>query len=233
MDIAACPDLAVPAQVMRHVVAVESGTNPYAMGVVGRRLVRQPRNLHEAVATARMLEGRGYNYSLGVSQINRGNLHKYRLDDHSKAFDLCSNLAAGSRILADCYRSAQGNWGKAFSCYYSGNFVTGFRDGYVRKVYDSINHGTLVAQNPPSTSAIPLRTDANGAAPAATRPARATPSIAAARSGVVSGNAPFVPQVQRLAPDEVVSPVPGTVPGQEPAPGPAATRRDPDNAFVF
>jgi len=233
MDIGACPDLAVPAQVMRHVVAVESGTNPYAIGVVGSRLVRQPHNLDEAVATARMLEGRGYNYSLGASQVNRNNLRRYSLDDHSKAFDLCSNIAAGSRILADCYRSAQGNWGKAFSCYYSGNFVTGFRDGYVSKVYDSINRGTLVAQNPSSSGSIPLRTEANGMAPAATRTARPPQSIAAARAGVLSGNEPFVPQVRQLAPGENASLPARTAPAQVPVPAPAATGRNQDSAFVF
>src|SRR5690606_3457574 len=53
------------------------------------------------------------------------------------AFDACPNLRAGSRILADCYRRAGEDWGKALSCYYSGNFVTGFRHGYVQKVLAS------------------------------------------------------------------------------------------------
>ncbi|MBS0341104.1 MAG: transglycosylase SLT domain-containing protein [Proteobacteria bacterium] len=232
MDIAACPDLAVPAQIMRHVVAVESSTNPFAIGVVGNRLVRQPRNLDEAVATARMLEGRGYNFSVGASQVNRGNLRKYGLDDHSKAFDFCRNLAAGSRILAECYRSAQGHWGKAFSCYYSGNFVTGFRDGYVQKVYDSINRGTLVAQNQPPANAIALRNDSNGAAPVAPRTSAPPPSLAAARAGVPSGNTPFTPQVRQLAPGEAVQPAVGTTPAVQ-VPPPGSGQGNHDNAFVF
>lgn len=138
MELMGCPELAVPAEVMDHVVRVESSYNPFAIGVVGGRLARQPRNLPEAVATARMLEDQGYNFSLGLAQVNRYNLGKYGLDSYEKAFDTCPNLMAGSRILAECNRRAGGDWGKSFSCYYSGNFVTGYRHGYVQKVYASM-----------------------------------------------------------------------------------------------
>lgn len=153
----ACPNLAVPAEVMRHVVDVESGANPYAIGVVGGQLVRQPKNLGEALATVHMLDAKGYNYSLGVAQVNRANLGKYGLDSYEKAFEACPNLAAGAQILAACYASSGGDWGKAFSCYYSGNFVTGYRDGYVQKVYDSINRGAGIAAGADSSRAIPLK----------------------------------------------------------------------------
>ena len=151
-------NLAVPAEVMQHVVNVESSHNPYAIGVVGGQLVRQPQNLPEAVATVRMLEDKGYNYSLGVAQVNRANLGKYGLDTYEKAFDLCPNLRAGSQILAQCYASASGDWGKAFSCYYSGNFVTGFRHGYVQKVLASW-------QGAAPAGAIPVIRRAQGEAP--------------------------------------------------------------------
>jgi type IV secretion system protein VirB1 len=138
MELMGCQNLAVPAEVMHHVVGVESSYNPYAIGVVGGRLVRQPKSLSEAVATARMLESRGYNFSLGLAQVNRYNLGKYGLETYEKAFDVCPNLTAGSRILAECHSRSDGDWGKSFSCYYSGNFVTGYRHGYVQKVYASI-----------------------------------------------------------------------------------------------
>ena len=38
-----CADLAVPHDIMHHVVRVESSGNPYAIGVVGGRLQRQPK----------------------------------------------------------------------------------------------------------------------------------------------------------------------------------------------
>lgn len=71
MELIGCQDLAVPREVMHHVVLVESSYNPYAIGVVGGRLARQPRSLSEAVSTARMLEQRGYDFSLGLAQVNR------------------------------------------------------------------------------------------------------------------------------------------------------------------
>lgn len=138
MELMGCTDLAVPAEVMQHVVQVESSYNPYAIGVVGGHLVRQPESLPEAVATARMLKSRGYNFSLGLVQVNRYNLAKYGLDTYEKAFSACPNLSAGSRILAECHKRSGGDWGKAFSCYYSGNFETGFRHGYVQKIYASM-----------------------------------------------------------------------------------------------
>lgn len=85
IEMMSCQDLAVPASVMRHVVEVESGANPFAIGVVGGRLARQPKNLDEAVATARMLEAKGYNFSVGIAQVNRANLDKQGLDTHEKA----------------------------------------------------------------------------------------------------------------------------------------------------
>lgn len=142
MDLMNCPNLAVPNEVMHHVVRVESSYNPYAIGVVGGRLARQPKNLAEALATVRMLEGKGYNFSLGLAQVNRYNLGKYGIESYQKAFEACPNLQAGSRILAECHGRSGGDWGKSFSCYYSGNFVTGFRHGYVQKVYASMGRAS-------------------------------------------------------------------------------------------
>ncbi|MEE7545686.1 transglycosylase SLT domain-containing protein [Xanthomonas sp. Kuri4-1] len=182
IEMMACTDLAVPATVMSHVAHVESSFNPYAIGVVGGRLVRQPKNLGEALSTARMLEEKGYNFSLGISQVNRYNLAKYGLDSYEKAFQVCPNVVAGSQILAECYGRATGDWGKAFSCYYSGNFTTGYRHGYVQKVYASIASQAAAA----GAQAIPVVAGSR----AATRPSKiildnvdATLSSLAARRG--------------------------------------------------
>lgn len=159
MDLASCPGLAVSMDVMHHVVRVESSYNPYAIGVVGGRLVRQPKTLPEALATVRMLESRGYNFSLGLAQINRYNLAKYGIGSYERAFEVCPNLQAGSRILAECYSRSKGDWGKSFSCYYSGDFQTGFRHGYVRKIYASIHSGWMGRSVAVDPMAIPLATD--------------------------------------------------------------------------
>jgi type IV secretion system protein VirB1 len=66
--------------IMQAVVHVESSYNPYAIGVVHGRLVRQPHNAAEAVATAEYLSSMGRNFSLGIAQVNRYNLARYGLN---------------------------------------------------------------------------------------------------------------------------------------------------------
>ena len=146
----ACGELAVPAEVMAHVVQVESSRNPYAIGVVGGRLQRQPTNLAEAVATVEMLERGGHNYSVGLAQVNRANFSRFGLDVPEQAFDVCINLRTGAQVLAECLQRNGGRWGDAFSCYYSGNAETGYRHGYVQKVFASMG------ASPPEAGGIPL-----------------------------------------------------------------------------
>lgn len=121
------------------VVQVESGGNPYAIGVVGGRLERQPRTRIEAVVTTRALEAQGWNYSVGLGQINRSNFARLGLTAET-AFEPCENLRAMQTILGECFERAarrseqQAALRQALSCYYSGNFSTGFLDGYVARV---------------------------------------------------------------------------------------------------
>lgn len=222
MDLASCPDLAVPAEVMRHVVAVESSRNPFAIGVVGRQLERQPRNLDEAVATARMLEQGGYNYSLGVAQINRVNFAKYGIDSYEKAFDYCSNLSAGARILSECHGRAGGDWGKAFSCYYSGDFRTGFRHGYVQRIFASMGQPSPI----PGTvrSPIPSATDRG--------PSRRRSELASAQrdTGRASAAAATASRTERAAHD---SPPAATLPSPTARDVADTTLAPADAAFVF
>ncbi|MEP6898587.1 MAG: transglycosylase SLT domain-containing protein [Rhodanobacter sp.] len=226
MELMACQNLAVPAEVMRHIVNVESSSNPYAIGVVGGQLVRQPQNLGEALATVHMLDAKGYNYSLGVAQVNRANLGKYGLDSYEKAFQLCPNLTAGSNILAACYRSSGGNWGKAFSCYYSGNFVTGYQDGYVQKVYDSINSAGTTNVEADATQPIPLQFQAFAYNNKARGMPLTAPTDASYRQAIRSvaldtAVASLVPSV-KTAPSVVRTSDPAQVPSQPTPPGEAA-----------
>jgi type IV secretion system protein VirB1 len=125
---------------LEALVRTESAYNPYAIGVVGTRLARQPATLEEAVATAHALERQGYNFSVGLGQVNRYNLARFG-ETIESAFDACRNLRAGSTLLAECFSRSLPRYGDpqqalraALSCYYSGNFETGFRHGYVQKV---------------------------------------------------------------------------------------------------
>jgi len=133
-----CAPLVAP-DTARALIHVESGGNPFAIGVVGGALVRQPANLPEAVATVAALEAAGWNYSVGLGQINKRNFQRFGLSPQT-AFEPCANINAMQGILGECFSrasrraSTQTALRDAFSCYYSGNFVTGHQHGYVGKV---------------------------------------------------------------------------------------------------
>ena len=128
----------------------ESSFNPWAIGVVGGALYRQPRNVAEALATARALHAAGWNFSVGLGQINVRNLTRLGLSLDT-AFEPCRNLAAMQTVLLECFgratdrdagspspASAQQALQRSLSCYYSGNFSTGFQHGYVHRVRTAI-----------------------------------------------------------------------------------------------
>ena len=92
-----------------------------------------------SVATTAALDAAGWNYSVGLGQINKRNFQRFGLTS-ATAFEPCPNLAAMQGILGECFSRASQRQAKqaalrdAFSCYYSGNFVTGHQHGYVGKV---------------------------------------------------------------------------------------------------
>lgn len=138
---------------LRALVRTESSFNPYAIGIVGGGS-RQPKAFHEAMAIIAQLELEGKNYSVGLAQINKKNFSKLGINA-SGALDACTNLKAASKILSDCYQRAQNRSGSnslhdALSCYYSGNFQTGYRHGYVDKVRANAGISTLTAPVVPS-----------------------------------------------------------------------------------
>jgi len=160
-DLAAvdCPGLA-ETEIMSKIVRVESSGNPFAIGVVGARLQRQPTNLQEAIQTVQYLETAGFNYSIGLSQINR--VHFKRLGwegDIKKGFDTCRNLEAGADVYLRCKQGAarslvadslDGVIRAALSCYYSGNYFDGEKLGYVGKVLAD-GSGKFATPNRPSS----------------------------------------------------------------------------------
>lgn len=192
---------------LQAVVRTESGFNPFAIGVVGGRLVRQPQNREEAVATVKALDAVGWNYSMGLAQVNRSNLSRYGMDANA-AFDPCANLRAGSAILADCYGRASARMGAgqdalraAFSCYYSGNFQRGFvRDAGTASYVQRVVANVLPASSAVVTGAVqpipvvPARTPETVLG---TSSPGASDSVPAAVPGVAA-----VPTVTRRAPVE-------------------------------
>lgn len=95
------------------------------------------------MATASQLRAKGWNFSVGLAQINVHNFERLGLSTDT-AFEPCDNLRAMQTVLHECFeRSAshaapQVALREALSCYYSGNFTTGFRHGYVQRVAHAV-----------------------------------------------------------------------------------------------
>lgn len=118
--------------IMERIIKVESSFNPFAIGVVGGHLAKQPQNKAEAIATVRALHKSGWNFSMGLGQINRYNLSQYNLD-YETVFEPCANIGAVASIYNECFQRALLKFNErhamlaAHSCYYSGNFKRGFQ----------------------------------------------------------------------------------------------------------
>lgn len=154
----------VAPQTLAAIVKSESSFRPLTIGVNGgRRLVRQPATVQEAVATARWLIAKGYNIDLGISQVNSANLRRAGLTVET-AFDPCKNLAAGAGILQANYIDARRTYPTdqtalhaALSMYNTGNFTAGIANGYVQKVVANANVTAKPVQIvPPINGAIPV-----------------------------------------------------------------------------
>jgi type IV secretion system protein VirB1 len=154
-------------ETLKALITIESSGNPYAIGVVNGVLERQPKSLSEAISTAKRLEKEGFNFSMGLSQVNRYNLPKYG-ETYESIFEPCRNLKTGAAILTDCFTRAsvkmkddQAALRAALSCYYSGNFSRGFRPdapgqpSYVQKVVDA----SIKGQQPLIPKISPTDTD--------------------------------------------------------------------------
>lgn len=164
-------------------VQTESSGNPHAIGVVGNELVRQPSTRAEALATARQLAASGWDFSVGLGQINQRNFRRLGLDVE-RALQPCTNLQAMQAILIGCFEraglapaapaqtrsttdsdaGAQHLLRRALSCYYSGNFRTGLARGdkgqpsYVDRVIAAASHNRTRGSPPTQRAAEKTRT---------------------------------------------------------------------------
>ena len=133
------------------IASTESAFNENAIGVVAAHLESQPHNVEEALATANALRTQGRNFSIGLAQINIHTLDRLGMS-LADGFDACKNLRAMQTVLGDCHArasssaDAQATLRRALSCYYSGNFTTGFRHGYVNRV---VSNAQKTARAPP------------------------------------------------------------------------------------
>lgn len=125
----------VDTNVIQRLINIESSGNPYAIAVKGVPIVKQPKTMEEAIQAAKQLDKLGFNFSVGLMQINHTNFDKTNLTIET-AFDYCKNIDAGSQIFKECHdrakikfkdKSSTDILNHAASCYYSGNFEYGFK----------------------------------------------------------------------------------------------------------
>ena len=89
----------LPAPLMDAVVKAESDWRPLAIGLDGSQpAMAQPNKLADAVAIAEALSRQGRGFSVGLAQIHVSHVRRegWRWE---QAFDPCSNVAFGQRIL--------------------------------------------------------------------------------------------------------------------------------------
>lgn len=127
---------------MQAIIKVESGGKPNALGLnKGYKLQSQPKTNEQAKQWADYLERNNYNFDVGLAQINIKNIKKFGYKA-SDLLDPCLNIKLSAKILSANYKSAKGQSStsdealkKAISAYNTGNFSSGFNNGYVKKVY--------------------------------------------------------------------------------------------------
>jgi type IV secretion system protein VirB1 len=161
MDLAQACAPAVAASTLLAVAQAESGYEPLAIGVNGRRPARiiAP-SKGEAITIAERLIAAGGAPDLGLAQINARNLAWLGLTV-ADAFDPCRNLAASARVLAAGYDRAgpqpgaeQAALRTALSYYNTGDPQRGFHNGYVAKVTAAVGRIVPALQpGAPQTSA--------------------------------------------------------------------------------
>ncbi len=148
---------------LEAIVKTESNFDPLKIGVNGgAKLQRQPVTVEEAVVTAQWLLANGYNIDLGLGQVNSSNLNRVGLSV-TEAFDPCKNLKAAGTIFNNSFQSAIQQYPEgqalqvALSAYNTGNFVQGFRNGYVGKVLRNMpDKASTVDDAPAKVQPIPL-----------------------------------------------------------------------------
>ena len=130
---------------MRAIIKTESHGNVLAIALNhGKHLLYAPKTLAQANAWVDYLEEHNYDFDIGLAQINIKNVHKYGYKAHDM-LDPCKNLSLAGTILGENYKNAkigskdsQEALYKAISAYNTGNYHSGFNNGYVYKVVHNV-----------------------------------------------------------------------------------------------
>lgn len=150
----------VSTDIIQKLISIESAGDPFAIAIKGVPIVKQPKTKEEAISAIKQLDSLGFNYSVGLMQVNHANFKKYGLTLDT-AFDYCPNIKAGSEIFLECLNRAKAKYSSksesqiinhAASCYYSGNFTYGFKkEGSNNVSYVDKFNGVRIKPNSPES----------------------------------------------------------------------------------
>ena len=137
--IASCSYPGVPVDIVAEIIRVESSFKPWSInvnGVAGSFSFEKRQQASRKIID--LLES-GANFDVGLMQVNNKNLLKFKVDER-QALDPCLNIYLGSKIFHDAYVTVissnqiyQNPLLITLSVYNTGNFTSGFTNGYVKK----------------------------------------------------------------------------------------------------
>jgi type IV secretion system protein VirB1 len=141
---ACAPNVAPPT--IERIIHNESGGNALAVNINKPRdgrprptLPRTPRDAADAVSLVTPLIEAGYSIDLGLMQVNSKNLPALGFSV-AEMFQPCTNITAGALVLSNFYSGAVKRHGPgqrallaALSAYNTGDFLAGFKNGYVAR----------------------------------------------------------------------------------------------------
>ncbi len=122
----------VNVKLLYAIAKVESNFNPYAINVnANGRSIKEyyPANKQQAEIVLNYLIKHGYNFDVGIAQINIVNIRRWGLDPYS-LLDPCYNLDVSARLLKELIARYGLNWRAIW--HYNG------RPSYAYKVYHAL-----------------------------------------------------------------------------------------------
>jgi len=131
---------------IKEIVRVESAGNQFAVNINTKNGVKlrptiKINTMQEAIAVSYAAIERGHTVDMGYMQINSANLKAlgYTIEN---IFYPCANIKAGAAVLSASYARAlpkykneQAALRAALSAYNTGNFQSGFENGYVMRYF--------------------------------------------------------------------------------------------------
>ncbi|WP_236077292.1 MULTISPECIES: lytic transglycosylase domain-containing protein [Burkholderiaceae] len=186
---------------MSKLVQVESKWHPYALADAGPRglpwkgvrekMVRSyfPASAAEAEQIAERLIAANHIVAIGLSQVSSLNLKRFGLSVR-QVLEPCTNLRTGSTILTEFYLRASKDYTNpdqtvlaAISAYNTGNFTSGFANGYVRSV---VNAGGMKVPALPASYDAQLPVNSYGAGSPAIYAPRPRPQLLSQKLAVLN-----------------------------------------------